>query len=223
MNQPLAHLGQILRPDDGTAAAHSRSALLGLAAVLVVCGLAYGAVMGTFGGVGVDRLEQIAYSAVKVPVLLGVTFAICLPSFFVLNTLLGVRNDFASVLRALVAAQAGLALILASLAPYTALWYLSFEHYQIAIFFNGVMFAIASIMAQLIVRRLYRPLINRDPRHRTLIRIWLAMYIAVGIQTAWVLRPFVGHPNLPTEFFREDSWTNAYVAIAHMIWQILGE
>ena len=52
-------------------------------------------------------------------------------------------------------------------------------------------------------------------------RIWLVLYILVGVQMAWVLRPYVGNPELPTEFFREDSWTNAYVAIARMIWQVL--
>jgi hypothetical protein len=37
---------------------------------------------------------------------------------------------------------------------------------------------------------------------------------------AWVLRPFVGDPDLPTQFFRQDSWSNAYVVIARMIWDL---
>ncbi|MFT5735552.1 MAG: hypothetical protein ACI8WY_004239, partial [Planctomycetota bacterium] len=28
---------------------------------------------------------------------------------------------------------------------------------------------------------------------------------------AWSLRPFIGSPNIKTSFFREGSWTNAYV------------
>jgi hypothetical protein len=108
-------------------------------------------------------------------------------------------------------------LILASLAPFTALWYLSFENHNAAILFNGLMFAIASISSQLVLRRLYQPLIERNPRHRFLLRLWLVMYVFVGIQMAWVLRPFVGHPELPTRFLREDSWSNAYVAIARII------
>ena len=40
-----------------------------------------------------------------------------------LNTLLGLRNDFAVAIRALAATQAGLVVVLASLAPLTALWY----------------------------------------------------------------------------------------------------
>jgi hypothetical protein len=84
--------------------------------LVVACGLAYGAVMGSFGG----RPGQALVSATKVPLLLMTTVALGLPSFFVLNTLLGVRNDFPAALRAVIASQAGLTIILASLAPLTA-------------------------------------------------------------------------------------------------------
>src|SRR4051794_34762685 len=93
-------------------------------------GLFYGAVMGSFGGWGGDRLLQVAYSAVKVPILLLVTFGLTLPSFFVLNTVLGLRADFPAVLRAVVTTQAGVAVVLAALAPYTALWYLTSGDYE---------------------------------------------------------------------------------------------
>jgi hypothetical protein len=58
-----------------------------------------------------------AHFRVKVPFLLLTTFAISVPSFFVLNTLLGVRADFPAVLRILLAGQAGLTIILAALEP----------------------------------------------------------------------------------------------------------
>jgi hypothetical protein len=38
---------------------------------------------------------------------------------------------------------------------------------------------------------------------------------------AWVLRPFVGHPRAPVQFFREDSWSNAYEFVLHMSWDVL--
>ena len=44
---------------------------------------------------------QVVYSAVKVPFLLFATFGLSLPSFLVINTLLGLRADFARVVRAL--------------------------------------------------------------------------------------------------------------------------
>ncbi|MGD9645032.1 MAG: hypothetical protein AB7U73_04920 [Pirellulales bacterium] len=193
------------------------------AATIVVCGVAYGAVMGSLNGFAGDRLLQVVYSAVKVPLLLGVTSAVCVPSFFVLNSLLGVRNDLAIALRALLAGQAGLAVVLASLAPYTALWYCSSAEYTDAIAVNGAMFAIASAVGQFVLRRHYAPLIARDRRHRQLLNVWLGMYVFVAIQLAWVLRPFVGTPGQATQFFRESAWDNAYVIVARLVWGLFAD
>ena len=161
------------------------------------------------------------YSGLKVPLLLLATFLISLPSFFVLNTLLGVGQDFPRALAALAAAQAALTVILLSLAPYTAFWYASSAHYRAAILFNGWMFGMASLAAQVLLRRLYQPLIARNGRHRTLLRAWLCIYVFVGIQMGWVLRPFVGQPDMPVQFFREEAWGNAYVEVLRMIGEVL--
>ena len=188
---------------------------------IVLFGLAYGAVMGTFAGVSGERLLQVVYSAVKVPLLLLVTFVLSLPNFYVLNTLFGVGADFGQALRALLATQAALTVILAAFAPFTALWYASSSDYRMAILFNALMFGLASVGAQVLLRRLYRPLIERDARHRVLLRIWLVVYAFVGVQLGWLLRPFVGDPRMPTRFLREGMWDNAYVVVARMIWEVI--
>jgi hypothetical protein len=192
-----------------------------LVGYIVLFGMAYGAVMGAFGGIFGDRSWQILYSAMKVPLLLLVTFLISLPSFFVLSTLIGLRRDFGEAARALVAAQAGVATVLASLAPFTVLWYVSFADYQAAILFNAAMFAVASLAAQWLLRAFYRPLIARSSKHRLLLRTWIVVYAFVGIQMGWILRPFVGSPTTPVQFFREESWGNAYVVVTHLVWQVL--
>jgi hypothetical protein len=214
----LLQAERVLRgpPDEGrpTSTAATVRRLLGFT---LLCGLLYGTVMGSYGGVAGDRVWQLLYSAVKLPLLLLATFVLSLPSFFVLNTLLGVRDDFAAVLRALAGSQAGLTIVLASLAPYTALWYVSFAGYNEALLFNAAMFAVASFAAQGWLRRAYRPLAARSRRHAWLLRIWLFLYAFVGIQMAWVLRPFIGYPGAPVQFFREESWGNAYVIVARLI------
>lgn len=185
--------------------------------LVVACGLAYGAVMGSFGG----RFEQSLVSAAKVPLLLLTTVALGLPSFFVLNTLLGVRADFAAALRAVIASQAGLTIILVSLAPLTAFWYASSANYHAAILFNALMFAVASLGSQWLLRRAYRPLIARNDRHLLLLRTWMALYAFIGVQMGWLLRPFIGAADQPVQFFRRDAWDNAYVIVARMIWGLL--
>ena len=178
-----------------------------LAGLLVICGAIFGAALGTFGGITPDRFEQILYSAIKVPLLLVATFAISLPSFYVLNMLFGVGDDFRRAVRALVATQAGIAIVLAALAPYTLFFYLSSSDYQGAILFNAMLFTIATFTGQWMLRLDYRKLIQKNPVHRRLMIGWVTIYAAVGIQMGWVLRPFFGSPNTETEFLRSGEWT----------------
>ncbi|MDR3617901.1 MAG: hypothetical protein P4L85_01015 [Paludisphaera borealis] len=187
-------------------------------AVVVVFGTFYGAVMGAYGGLDADRPWQMLYSGLKVPLLLTSAFLLSLPTFFVLNTLLGLRADFPRVVRALVSTQAGLTVVLASLAPITAFAYISGIGYQPAILFNALMFGTASVSAQSLLRREYRELIARNPAHRVMLRAWLVVYVFVGIQMGWVLRPFIGDPVRSVQFFREDSWSNAYIAVLNIAW-----
>jgi hypothetical protein len=54
-----------------------------------------------------------------------------------------------------------------------------------------------------------------------MLRAWLVVYAFVGIQMAWVLRPFIGNPDQPTRFFREESWGNAYEVIFDLMVSLL--
>lgn len=193
----------------------------GLAAQIAVFGFVYGAVMGLFGGLGGDRWLQVLFAALKVPLLLVGSFAVALPFFFVLNTVAGLRSDFPLVLHCLLASQAGVAVVLASLAPLTALWYLSVEGYHAAIVWNGGMFLTASLCSQWLLHRYYEPLITRHRRHRGLVRTWVVLYVFVGIQMAWILRPFIGAPGAPARFLRGDVLDNAYVIVFRLVWGLL--
>jgi hypothetical protein len=177
----------------------------------------YGAVMGSYG----ERFLQVIYSAVKVPLLLLATTLIATPSFFVLNSLLGLREDFGRAFRAVLGTQATIAVLLASLAPYTLLWYSSFADYHEASAFNGCMFLIASLSAQWMLRRRYAELEARNSRHRAMRRTWVFLYAFVGIQMGWVLRPFIGDPARSPTFFRPDGWGNAYVIVCEIFWRVL--
>lgn len=183
-----------------------------IAATAIPC-LLYGAVCGAWS----TRTLQILYSSVKVPLMLASTTALCLPSFFVLNSILGLRDDFDRAVRGILCAQATLGIALASLAPITALIYVSGCGYAGATLTNGAMFLAATALGQWTLARHYRPLIACDPRHRIALTGWLGLYAFVAIQLAWSLRPFIGDPAVNTTFFRPGSWTNAYIdAVAAM-------
>ncbi len=190
--------------------------------VATTLGLTYGLVMGTFSGLWDGRTLQLLYSAVKVPMLLIVTFAIALPSFFVLNTLAGVGGDFRQVLRALLATQAGVTVALIALAPLTFFWYASNTNYSAAILVNAAAFGLASFAGQVLLTRYYKPLEAMNPIHRLLRWTWIFVYAFVGIQMGWTLRPFIGQPGSPEQFFREGAWGNAYIELFVILQRAFG-
>lgn len=189
-----------------------RFVLFGVLAILLFGGL-FGAAMGTYGDV---RPLQMLYSGIKVPLLLLLSFALTFPSFYVFNALLGMRKDFASSLRAVMATQVGMTIFLASLAPFTLFWYVSCSSYPAAKIFNIAIFAVAACYGWTLLRRFYRDLIARNRLHGFLVQVWIIQFAFVAIQLTWVLRPFIGNPGSQTQFLREDAWGNAYVAITQM-------
>jgi hypothetical protein len=55
-----------------------------------------------------------------------------------------------------------------------------------------------------------------------MLRAWLFVYAFVGIQMAWIPRPFIGDPYAPPQFFREDSRGNAYRVVGRLLGRALG-
>jgi hypothetical protein len=56
---------------------------------------------------------------------------------------------------------------------------------------------------------------------RTTFQVWIVIYALVGAQMGWILRPFIGSPDLPFHWFRGRE-ANIFVDIAHTIGSLLG-
>lgn len=191
-----------------------------LALIVLIAGPVYGAFMGSFALRSVERLPMVFYAAAKVPLLIVVTTLVCLPGYFVLSTVLGLRADFGRAMRAVLAGQAGMTVALASLGPLTRFVYFCGADHRQALLFNAAMFTVATIVGQTVMLRWYRPLLRqpeRGPRHRAMLWAWLVMYAFVGIQMGWMLRPFVGSPGMPVSFFRPEPFSNAYIVVFRLI------
>ncbi len=203
-----------------------------VAAIVLVFGPIYGAAMGSYAYVVgkrsfVEQLPQLIYSGFKVPLLIAMTVAISIPSFFVINTLLALRDDFGEASRAIISAQAGMAVILGSFFPLTLFTYVSLgtseASYAFAILVNAAMFGLASVSSQVLLRGYYQTLIQRNRRHLWMVRMWIVVYAFVGIQAGYILRPFIGNPMAPTTFLRRESFQNAYVKVIELVWKALSE
>jgi len=190
---------------------------------IVVGGSLYGFVMGALE----SRWLGGVYAATKVPVLVLGATALCLPCFFVLNAVLGLRSDFRAALRGILAAQGTVAVSLGALAPVLYLFYLSRVSYPVALLLNGALFASASLAGQCTLRRHYAVLVQRNSRHRLVLSAWFALYVFVSIKLGWMLRPFIGDPALPLEYLRADQWmedpySNLFWTAAALAWRLLG-
>tara|TARA_R110002126_G_C10475991_1_gene501465 strand:- start:662 stop:1336 length:675 start_codon:yes stop_codon:yes gene_type:complete len=192
----------LLRAEGQHATGSERLPWRSLLAWIACAGFLYGAAMGSSG----SQAQQSLYSGLKVPLMLAISSALTLPNFFVVNTLLGLRDDFAEACRGLMSMQATMGLALLSMAPLVLFGYACGIDYQFAKVLNGLMFLLASVCGQITLYRHYRVLIERDPRHRVGMFAWLALYTLIAIQMAWVLRPFIGNPDLPVSFFRADAF-----------------
>jgi predicted membrane-bound spermidine synthase len=53
---------------------------------------------------------------------------------------------------------------------------------------------------------------------------WLAGNLFLGSQLSWILRPFIGSPTLPVEFFRQTAFHgNFFEAVFHSLQQIIND
>lgn len=69
-------------------------------------------------------------------------------------------------------------------------------------------------------RALPQPGRRRDVANQTLM-LWVVIFGTIGLQMAWVLRPFIGGPNSAFVLFR-DTQSNAFAAIFRAIGGLLG-
>lgn len=188
-----------------------------LLACLAFGGAIYGGAMGAYSALEGGNLVQILFSACKVPVLLALSAAISLPAAWIMYTLQGLQKDFLVAARALLEGQAALAIVLASLAPLTLVLYLSAMEYRAALLLNIGVFLLAALAAQGVIRGRIRMLLRQDSRHAQLLWVWFGLFSFVAIQLAWNLRPFVGDPRVPAQFFRADAFSNAYLQILRLL------
>jgi hypothetical protein len=56
---------------------------------------------------------------------------------------------------------------------------------------------------------------------RSIFRVWLIIYSLVGAQMGWILRPFIGNPRMPFEWFRPRSG-NFFQGLISSIHALLG-
>jgi hypothetical protein len=159
----------------------ARTALFTLAISATVFGAAVGA---WHGG------AQIAFAALKMPIGIIGTLAIAAPAFYALAAVFGRPWALRSVLSLMLAAGTRFALVLLAMTP--PLWLtINFGAPYEAIKLTATLVYALSGLAGLEV--LVRGL-GEGPGRRSTIGLFVGVFLLIGAQNAWVLRPYLGTP-----------------------------
>jgi hypothetical protein len=167
--------------------------------------------------------QQMFAAMVKVPALFLLTLVVTFPSLYVFNALVGTRLNFLSTLRLLIAAIVVTLAVAASFGPIIAFFALSTESYPFMVILNVALLAIAGLIGLGFLLNTLRKMaldaavasaieppaesISTGQRERVgsasiIFQVWVIIFGLVGAQMAWLLRPFIGHPARPFEWFR---------------------
>jgi hypothetical protein len=173
----------------------------------------YGAVMGATNllqGSAMPlqhRLAMIPITGIKVPVLFLVTLAIVLPPIYVSNAFAGARLTFRRVLASMLASLAITSTALASMATVAFFFSLTSRSYDFIKLLHVLFFVYGGLMGLSYLSRHVRLTSPRGGAgiSRRIAVLWLFLYMFVGTQLAWVLRPFMGSPGEAFQVFRQRS------------------
>ncbi len=229
----LSNLDQLLRGEftrsdelqGGRVAIPARKLVL----ACVLLGGIYGACMGLYAETGGrdHSLWAPLATALKVPLLFLLTLLVTFPSLYVFAALANSRLGLRDMLRLLIAAIAVMLGVLASFGPVIAFFTLSTDSHGFMLLLNVIFFTIAGTVGLAFLNRAInavfpsaldgdsadvvqqRAALEDGVRARRIFRVWLLIFGTVGAQMAWILRPFVGNPQLPFVLFR-PRWSNFF-------------
>jgi hypothetical protein len=204
---------------------NARRFLLHVGIIIAGAGL-YGAAMGWW-----RDPQQALYVAIKFPLIILLTTAGNALINAMLAPLLGLNIPFRQSFSAILMSFTIAAAILGAFSPVMAfmIWNappmspqaVSGATYSFIKLTNVAVIAFAGTTGNV---RLFQTLSRLGGSKAIAFRVlaaWLAGNLFLGSQLSWILRPFIGAPNLPVEFFRATALHgNFYENIFHSLMQI---
>lgn len=188
-------------------------------------------------------LAQLLATTVKVPLLFLATLVVTFPSLYVFSALAGSRLQFVGTVRLLLAGIVVDLALLASFGPITGFFTLSTESYPFMIVLSVIFFGVGGLAGLVFMYRALVAVLGGEEvqwesvpddsssgesaasstpksptpppsRAKGVFITWALIYGVVGAQMGWILRPFVGSPDLPFTLFRErqSNFFEAFVA-----------
>jgi hypothetical protein len=161
-----------------------------LVATTALFSAAYGAILGLF-----DPGLQTLYAAAKMPLVVLGTAALCTPTFYVFNAILGSKFTFRQSASAILFLSASTALVLVAFAPIAGFFTVSTGGPGFLTFLHVVIFYIAATYGVRSLNQARKYLAHIDgthtPIHGGFLFLWFLIVLFVALQMAYYLRPFL--------------------------------
>lgn len=188
----------------------------------------YGAVMGATNLLqGADmamgpKLLLIGITAIKTPLFFLLTMGIVFLPIYVSNTFAGSDYTIRQVLAMLLVTITITTITLASMSTVAFFFALTTRSYDMIKLIHVAFFGYAGVAGLWAFFSSFRWLGAGLGRRtsRLLLILWIALYGFVGLQLGWVLRPFVGSPDLGLTLFRTRE-SNIYESVLGSIGEVL--
>jgi hypothetical protein len=163
---------------------------------------------------------QIVFAAVKSVLLILGTMLICLPALFTFNVLLGSKLSMKQTFATLSMTSYLLSMTLVSFAPIMLFFIISTTSKDFVVLLTVVFFGISGIFGVKLLWSCMDYLTKKAGTKANLqiIRVWSVIYIFVGTQFAWILRPFIGDKGELAIFRMIEG--NFYIAVLNHIGNI---
>jgi hypothetical protein len=198
--------------------------LVCLGTIIGGCGL-YGGVVGLW-----RAPEQALFTAVKLPLLVFLTCGANALLNGLFAILLGSGLGFRQTSLLILMSFTTMAVILAALAPVALFILLNTPAltsaargtgHSITLLGEVIFIAYAGIVANARLLGVLRTVCATRSAAQRVFWSWLAGNLFLGAQLSWVLRPFIGSPNLPVQFLRGDPlhgnfYESVYRAFLHL-------
>jgi hypothetical protein len=205
----------------------ARRFALYVAVIIVGAGL-YGAAMGWW-----RDPQQALYVAIKFPLIILLTTAGNALLNAMLAPLLGLNIPFRQSCSAILMGFTVTAAILGAFSPLMAfmVWNappmspeVSGATYSFIKLSHVAAIAFAGTMGNARLFQLLAQLGGSRTVARRVLFAWLAVNLFLGSQLSWILRPFIGSPSLPVEFFRATAlhgnfYENVYYSLLQLLQQ----
>jgi hypothetical protein len=193
--------------------------------ILLGAGL-YGGAMGCLRSPG-----QALFVAIKFPLIILLTTLGNALLNAMLAPLLGLRTTFRQSFIAILMSFMVAATILGSFSPLVLflVWNAPATcpeglrmTYSLFLLMHVAVVALAGIIANFRLLQLLDELSGNKMVARRVLFAWLAGNLFLGSQICWILRPFIGSPDLSVQFLRDTAFHgNFYEAVFHSLAQVL--